>query len=118
MQLLEAQEKLKWSYTGPVYRFAQIIDTINEPLYTYAVSKDKANSNFCFQLKNRYGLNRNTNLTIDIDNILLENDIAIIPDVDEYEIIEPDSHEPGINDSKYNFDDPDREGNYEIESFN
>ena len=102
----------KYSYSGPVYRFERVIGTVNKPIYTIAVSKDKAYSNFCYKLKKEYHLERGMNLTIDKNNIKLiepkNNEIDFEETNDEYQTL--------INDPKYNFEDPDREDEYVVES--
>lgn len=102
----------KYSYSGPVYRFERIIGTVNKPIYTIAVSKDKAYSNFCYKLKKEYHLERGMNLTIDKNGIKLiepkNNKIDFEETNDEYQTL--------INDPKYNFEDPDREDDYVVES--
>lgn len=103
----------KYSYVGPVYRFNQVYDNIEKPIYTIAKSYDEAIRNFCFKLKQKYNLNPGNNLTINKDNVERNDEIEEKTKQIEKE---PQNIEQTINDSKYNFDDPDRNEEYVIES--
>ena len=108
LQLLhEAKEKQKYSYKGPVYSFDKYVDTLKNPIFTMAVSKEKAISQICWRLRSQYkGV-----ITIDNSKLeLIEDSKGII--ISDYEEIE---HTPVLNDPKYNYDDPDREDKYNIE---
>lgn len=57
-------EIIRYSYTGPVFRFGQVWDFIDEPIYTEAKTKRQAVNNLTFQAKMLYGLDSYCNLTI------------------------------------------------------
>ena len=107
LQLLhEAKEKQKYSYKGPIYSFGTYIDTLKDPIFTMAVSKEKAISQLCWRLKSQYrGV-----ITIDNSKLELVEEPKDI-DVSDYEEL---THEPVLNDPKYNYDDPGREDEYEV----
>ena len=112
--LEETSANNKYYFTGPVYRFEHVVDIIKEPIYTLAPSIDKAYTNFCYRLKSSLGLERFAKLTIN------KKDIKIVEDEndfneDDFEEIDKSSN-PVINDPKYNFEDPDREDEYVVES--
>lgn len=108
LQLLhEAKEKQKYSYKGPIYNFGKYVDTLKNPIFTMAVSKEKAISQICWRLRSQY------KGVIAIDNSkleLIEESKEII--TSNYEEI---IHKPILNDPKYNYDDPDREDKYNVE---
>lgn len=110
LQLLHESEYMTYKYDGPYYRFGKYYGKTKEPLYTEAPSIEKAKTNFIFRLKKLNNLKPYTNLSIDESKI--EQIISNI-DFDEYEEIK---HEPLVNDSKFNFDDDDREDDYEVEN--
>lgn len=103
----------KYSYMGPVFRFGGLYDTIKEPIYTVAKSYDAAARNICYKLKQKYNLHAGTNLTIDKDKIERNTDIEKL--TKEFEK-EPKDIETKINDPKFNFDEPDRNEDYVVES--
>ena len=103
----------KYSYMGPVYRFNKIIDNIKEPIYTMATSYDAAMRNICFKLKEKYGFYKGDNLTIDKDKIEKDNEIEELTKI--FDIKSKDT-ETKVDDPKYNFDDPDRNEEYVVES--
>lgn len=110
--LLEESKSIKetYKYIGKVYRFGKVYATLKEPIYTEAISLDQAYNNLCYQLKIKYNLPRNYNLTIDKDKVLKIT-------LDSNDNINNDNKSNSvINDPKYNFEDPDREDEYTIES--
>lgn len=114
LQLLHESEYMTYKYDGPYYRFGKYYGKTKEPLYTEAPSLEKAKTNFIYRLKKMNNLQPYTNLTIDVNKIE-----EIIPKQDFNEInddYEEIKHEPLVNDSKYNFDDDDREDEYEVEN--
>lgn len=60
----ESQEIIRYSYTGPVFRFGQVWDFIEEPIYTEAKTKRQAVNNLTFKAKMMMGLERDSNLTL------------------------------------------------------
>lgn len=62
--LNESDGSIRYSYTGPIFRFGQVWDFIDEPVYTEAKTKRQAVNNLTFQAKMLYGLDRDCNLTI------------------------------------------------------
>lgn len=110
LKLNESSKYHKYSYNGLVYKFGRVIGEIKEPIYTDAPSIEKAKSNIIYRIKKLYGYTSNSKLEIDEDNLIE------IPNEEDFEIIEEPTHEPLVNDPKYNFDDSDREDNYTIES--
>lgn len=103
----------RYSYVGPVYRFDRVFDNIKEPIYTIAKSYEAAARNFCYKLKNKYNLVPGTNLTIDKDKI--ERDTEIEEKTKQFEK-EPEEIVTKVDDPKFNFDDPDRDEEYVVES--
>ena len=113
LQLMKEANKLtKYSYVGPVYRFDSIYGEIKKPIYTIAKTPSKAYSNFLAQIKQGNGFDYDTKLTIDKNKIKVVDNI---PDEAFDDSIDNIS-KPVINDSKYNFEDPDREDEYVVES--
>ena len=106
-------EMERYSYCGPVYRFDKLYDTIKEPIYTIAKSPDMAARNICYKLKQKYNLHAGTNLTIDKDKIEKDNEIEELTKIFD---IKPKDIETKVDDPKYNFDDPDRNEEYVVES--
>ena len=60
-------------YIGPVYRFGKIIDNIDDPIYTTAVSKAKAVNNFKSKLKKKNKLAQTAAISIDERNVMEVN---------------------------------------------
>jgi len=58
------RDSTKYSYTGPVFRFGQVWDFIEEPIYTEAKTKRHAVNNLTFKAKMMMGLERDSNLTL------------------------------------------------------
>lgn len=112
LQILKENELTKFSYTGPIYRFDTIFGQIKKPIYTMAKTPGKAYTNFLAQIKQGNGLDYNANLSIDKNNIKVVDDI---PDEAFDDSIDNIS-KPAVNDPKYNFEDPDREDDYVVES--
>ena len=108
-----SHEMEKYSYIGPVYRFDKIYDIIKEPIYTVAKSYEAAMRNICFKLKEKYKLDKGANLTIDKNKIKKDDEIKEL--TKEFER-QPKEVETKIDDPKYNFDDPDRNEEYVVES--
>lgn len=63
-ELNENDESLRYSYKGPVFRFGQVWDFIEEPIYTEAKTKRQAINNLTFKVKMMLGLERDSNLTL------------------------------------------------------
>lgn len=103
----------RYYYIGPVYRFGSLYDTLKKPMYTVAKSFEAATRNICYKLKQKYNLKPEANLTIDTNKLEKDNTMEEIPK--EFEK-EPKNVETKIDDPKYNFDDPDREDEYIVES--
>lgn len=103
----------KYTYTGPVYRFDKLYDTIKEPIYTVGKSYDAAARNICYKLKQKYNLHAGTNLTIDKDKIEKDDEIE---ELTKNFDIKPKDIKTKVDDPKYNFDDPDRNEEYIVES--
>lgn len=57
-------EAIRYSYKGPVFRFGQVWDFIEEPIYTEARTKRQAVNNLTFKAKMIMGLERDSNLTL------------------------------------------------------
>lgn len=57
-------EAIRYSYKGPVFRFGQVWDFIEEPIYTEARTKRQAVNNLTFKAKMMMGLERDSNLTL------------------------------------------------------
>ena len=113
LQIIKESELTKFSYEGPVYRFDSIFGQIKKPIYTMAKTQGKAYTNFLAQIKQGNGLDYNANLSIDKDKIKIVDDIpneAFDDSIDN-------TSKPVLDDPKYNFDDPDREDDYSVESF-
>ena len=108
--LHESGIREKYSFYGDYFRFDRKIGEIpkNKPLYTIAKSKDEAISNFCKQIKDMKQLFAGANLTID------KNNVSIVDDIVHQQVVK--DSQPGVDDPKFNFDDPDREGDYQVES--
>lgn len=112
--IIESQgPKERYTYVGPVYRFGKYHETIKKPIVTIATSFDEAYRNICYQLKSLYKLEPNKNLSIDKDKI--KKDDTIETSIKEFEQDIKEIEGP-INDPKYNFEDPDREDEYIVES--
>lgn len=112
LQILKESELTKFSYTGPIYRFDTIFGQIKKPIYTMAKTPGKAYANFLAQIKQGNGLDYNANLSIDRNNIKVVDDI---PD-EAFDDSINNISKPIVNDPKYNFEDPDREDEYVVES--
>ena len=111
----EADDLIRFSYTGPVYRFNSLYGQIKKPIYTVARTHGKAYANFLAQIKQGNGFDFNANLQIDKNRI---KEVDSIPDSaidDSIDNIE-DIGKSVVDDPKYNYDDPDREGDYVVES--
>ena len=63
-KLNENDESIRYSYAGPVFRFGQVWDFIEEPIYTEAKTKRQAVNNLRFKAKMMMGLERDSNLTL------------------------------------------------------
>lgn len=112
----EADDLIRFSYTGPVYRFNSLYGQIKKPIYTVARTQGKAYANFLAQIKQGNGFDFNANLQIDKNRI---KEVDSIPDSaidDSIDNIE-DIGKSVVDDPKYNYDDPDREGDYVVEDF-
>lgn len=112
----EANDLIRFSYTGPVYRFNSLYGQIKKPIYTVARTRGKAYANFLAQIKQGNGFDFNANLQIDKNRI---KEVDSIPDSaidDSIDNIE-DIGKSVVDDPKYNYDDPDREGDYVVEEF-
>lgn len=120
--ITESNGKELYTYVGPVFRFDRMFDTLKEPIETIAVSYDEANNNFCYKLKKQYGLEKGQNLTIDKEKIKRDTVLDEYKDLQKMELEYKDDDEdelnPLINDPKYNFEDPDRNDDYIVESNN
>lgn len=112
LQLMKESELIKYSYTGPIYRFNSIYGQIKKPIYTVARTPSKAYTNFLAQIKQGNGFDYTAKLDIDKNNIKVVDNI---PDEAFDDSIDNISN-PVVNDPKYNFDDPDREDEYIVES--
>lgn len=64
MSMSENIDDCKYSYKGPVFRFGQVWDFIEEPIYTEAKTKRQAINNLTFKVKMMLGLERDSNLTL------------------------------------------------------
>ena len=106
-KITESYGMERYSYVGPVFRFGRLYDTIKQPIYTVAKSYEIAMRNICFKLKEKYGLIKGANLTIDKNKIEKDNEIEELTK----NIEKQPNAETKIDDPKYNFDDPDRENN-------
>lgn len=76
----DSSKSMRYSFQGPVYQFGKIIDTIKEPMYTTAPSKDKAINNFKSRIKKQLKLLQTTVISIDkrdVEEII--SDIDMIP---------------------------------------
>lgn len=62
--LNESNESIRYSYTGPVFRFGQVWDFIEESIYTEAKTRRQAVNNLTFKAKMMMGLERDSNLTL------------------------------------------------------
>ena len=116
LQLMKESELIKYSYTGPIYRFNSIYGQIKKPIYTVARTPGKAYTNFLAQIKQGNGFDYTAKLDIDRNNIKVVDNIpdeAFNDSIDNIENI----GKPLINDPKYNFEDPDRNDDYVVENF-
>lgn len=113
LQLMKESELIKYSYTGPVYRFNSIYGQIKKPIYTVARTPSKAYTNFLAQIKQGNGFDYTAKLDIDKNNIKVVDNIPNEAFDDSIDNIS----KPVINDPKYNFEDPDRNDDYIIEDF-
>lgn len=116
LQLMKESELIKYSYTGPIYRFNSIYGQIKKPIYTVARTPSKAYANFLAQIKQGNGFDYTAKLDIDKNNIKVVDNIPDEAFDDSIDNIE-DIGKPLINDPKYNFEDPDRNDDYIIEDF-
>lgn len=116
LQLMKESELIKYSYTGPIYRFNSIYGQIKKPIYTVARTPSKAYTNFLAQIKQGNGFDYTAKLDIDKNNIKIVDNIPDEAFDDSIDNIE-DIGKPLINDPKYNFEDPDRNDDYIIEDF-
>lgn len=116
LQLMKESELIKYSYTGPIYRFNSIYGQIKKPIYTVARTPGKAYTNFLAQIKQGNGFDYTAKLDIDKNNIKVVDNIPDEAFDDSIDNIE-DIGKPLINDPKYNFEDPDRNDDYIIEDF-
>lgn len=116
LQLMKESELIKYSYTGPIYRFNSIYGQIKKPIYTVARTPSKAYTNFLAQIKQGNGFDYTAKLDIDKNNIKVVDNIPNEAFDDSIDNIE-DIGKPLINDPKYNFEDPDRNDDYIIEDF-
>lgn len=116
LQLMKESELIKYSYTGPIYRFNSIYGQIKKPIYTVARTPSKAYANFLAQIKQGNGFDYTAKLDIDKNNIKVVDNIPDEAFDDSIDNIE-DIGKPLINDPKYNFEDPDREEDYIVEEF-
>ena len=57
-----------YTYDGPAYKCGNYIEDVK--LETFAISKEKAKSNFEYQIKKRLKLIPNTKITIDENKII------------------------------------------------
>lgn len=112
----EAEELIKYSYIGPIYRFNSIYGQIKKPIYTVARTPGKAYTNFLAQIKQGNGFDYTAKLDIDRNNIKVVDNIPDEAFDDSIDNIE-DIGKPLINDPKYNFEDPDRNDDYVVEDF-
>lgn len=113
LQLMKESELIKYSYTGPIYRFNSIYGQIKKPIYTVARTPSKAYTNFLAQIKQGNGFDYTAKLDIDKNNIKVVDNIPNEAFDDSIDNIS----KPVINDPKYNFEDPDRNDDYIIEDF-
>ena len=116
LQLMKESELIKYSYTGPIYRFNSIYGQIKKPIYTVARTPGKAYTNFLAQIKQGNGFDYTAKLDINKNNIKVVDNIPDEAFDDSIDNIE-DIGKPLINDPKYNFEDPDRNDDYIIEDF-
>lgn len=116
LQLMKESELIKYSYTGPIYRFNSIYGQIKKPIYTVARTPSKAYANFLAQIKQGNGFDYTAKLDIDKNNIKVVDNIPDEAFDDSIDNIE-DIGKPLINDPKYNFEDPNRNDDYIIEDF-
>lgn len=116
LQMMHESELIKYSYTGPVYRFDSLYGQIKKPIYTVARTPGKAYTNFLAQIKQGNGFDYTAKLDIDRNNIKVVDNIPDEAIDDSMDNIE-DIGKPLINDPKYNFEDPDRNDDYVVEDF-
>lgn len=62
-----------YTYSGPIFRFGQLYDVVNN-ITTKAVSKKQAINNILYRLKVNYGFYTNSDLTLD------DYYIEVVPD--------------------------------------
>ena len=92
---------------SPIYSFGNFLRRVDKDIYTEAPSLEKAVNNITYKIKRSLGYRENTRISILSD---------FVECVEDYEI-DDRLVKPVINSPEYNFDDPDREDEYEVENY-
>jgi hypothetical protein len=92
---------------SPIYSFGNFLRRVDKDIYTEAPSLEKAVNNITYKIKRSLGYRENTRISILSD---------FVECTEDYEI-DDRLGKPFINSPEYNFDDPDREDEYEVENY-